>query len=304
MLSEQELENYNAYLEGKERHLTFTLTEKHRNQPFWDSGSYGITDSFIKFDNKTMEKKTILKMQVQDFGDFTVCRVTERNREGLLQGFVAGTIGKNFHTLYTMEEFKQYVEKQIDIQKKNDEMNAKQPTKVWRECWNKTDGELQFYINRGKTVNIKNSPITDKVQTVGKIDFNMTFNLYPDLSDGKVHTWEINGVKFEAVKMFGCVKFQYVAGATSFFFKPQLLDKANKMVMNPCISIEDFAEFYEELQEYKYANQAPSPKYEVVWTEEKPPTFDYLKPFVQLNGLQEWFSNLGIKLWECEVRKL
>jgi hypothetical protein len=30
-------------------------------------------------ENKTMENKTIFKMQVQDFGKFTVCRVTERD---------------------------------------------------------------------------------------------------------------------------------------------------------------------------------------------------------------------------------
>jgi hypothetical protein len=73
----------------------------------------------------------------------------------------------------------------------------------------------------------------------------------PDLTDGNIHYWEHNGVKFAFVSLFGWNKMQYVAPEGAFHFKAELIDEATKLIFSPNISDETFTEFYAKLEAYK-----------------------------------------------------
>jgi hypothetical protein len=178
-----------------------------------------------------------------------------------------------------------------------------QPTpEVWQECW--VDGRQDFYLISDGLCFIKG--IYDRMS---QDEFDKQYNLYPDITDGKVHTWEMEGI--------GKVVFAFAGNDEVMFRATQ--DVAGIIYRDDyLLSVAEFQQTYTKLQDYKYANQKPALKYEVVWTEIKAPetTVGFIAlendverycvetMMTQKLATARWFEHLNLKFWECEVREI
>jgi hypothetical protein len=228
-----------------------------------------------------MSKKTIFKMQVQQFYSGSAIRIIEDTCK-LLDHKTDRWLP--FETM-SVNAWKER------IAEKMDKLNAETSTEdVWRECWLASSGDARVY-RQGKDGQIDVGYVDSPgVNSYTSEVFDKMFNLYPPLDDEKVHVWEFNGTKIAFALLYDLVAWHNSVIESGDL--QELLDRTANLLI-PLT----FENFYAELQEIKH-NQTQSVNYEVVWTEEKPPMGAY-------SQVTEWLDGLGLsgKIWTCEVVK-
>jgi hypothetical protein len=235
-----------------------------------------------------MNKETIFKMQVQEFYSGSAIQIIQ-NTYNLLD--------------YEMDRWLPFEHMSVNAWKERipenmDRLNAETSTEdVWRECWLKASGGRYSYQQAPD--GSFNIPLAYPDHNISEKEFNDRFNLYPLLDNGKVNVWEFNGTKVVFALLYNVVAWDNSAIRSGGL--QRLFDRTPNL-LNPL----KFESFYAELQDYKY-NQKQAAKYEVVWTEERPPSVLWaeMRPILEADKtIAEWFDNLGLKIWTCEVNKI
>jgi hypothetical protein len=196
---------------------------------------------------------------------------------------------------WTMDTWKKVFADKLEGMNKGQSKNE-----IWRECWEINSGKQYFHrTNPDDSITVIDDLVSMALR--GSWDskhlFSEIFDLYPPIDDGKVHTWEMEDVSIEFVKVNAGVAW-FVDAPNHYKLLVDFIAHHGSINVTG-LQLIDFAKVFPILQEYKYSQDKP--KYEVVWGKIMPVNGSRQFTIDATSTYFHYYQDFDLNIWTCEV---